>query len=488
MQYCTPEQAGISSVTVLKFLKRLEDKCLSTHSVLMARGNDIFCECYYKPFDQQFKHRMYSVSKSFVSVAIGFCEQDGLISLDDAMIKYFPEYVAGKDPASLPDATIREMLLMETAKEKWSSWFKSGTDDRVRTYFDPFTPKYPHSLHTYDSSGSFMLGVIVERVTGKPFLKYLQEKALDGIGFSKDAYCLQAPGGHSWGDSGVMCTSMDLMRFARFVLTKGTWHVKRYLNEAYLTDATAVSVATGDYGFVNHGNHGYGYQFWGAPCGCFAMLGMGNQIALCDPVHDFIFVITSDNQGNGLSCDLIYDALYDSIIPALGAPLPEDREAREALQSFCDGRELFYLPGAANNDFSHTVSGKTFICELNSMGIKRFRLDFDGDQGCLCYENEQGEKSLPFGFGRNVFGKFPQEGYSDLIGTVSQPGHKYNCACSADWQEPRKLRIRIQIIDKYFGNLAMVFGFRDEKHVSVRMSKTAEAFLEEYQGIMNAKA
>jgi hypothetical protein len=46
----------------------------------------------------------------------------------------------------------------------------------------------------------------------------------------------------------------------------------------------------------------------------------------------------------------------------------------------------------------------------------------------------------------------------------------------------------VQIIDKYFANLAIVFGFRDAERVSVRMVKQAEAFLEEYSGVMNARA
>ena len=120
------------------------------------------------------------------------------------------------------------------------------------------------------------------------------------------------------------------------------------------------------------------------------------------------------------------------------------------------------------------------------MGINWLRLSLEGDEGVLHYQNAQGEKALRFGFGKNVFGKFPQEGYADAVGTVPAKGHYYDCAVSADWPEPQKLRIRVQIIDKYFGNLAIVFGFRDEKHVTVRMVKTAEAFLGEYEGILTA--
>jgi len=87
----TPEKAGISSKHILNFINVLEKHKLSTHSFVMAKGNDIFAEAYYAPFHKDFKHRMYSVSKSFVGVAIGLCEEEGLLSLDDKLVDYFPE-------------------------------------------------------------------------------------------------------------------------------------------------------------------------------------------------------------------------------------------------------------------------------------------------------------------------------------------------------------------------------------------------------------
>ena len=88
----TPESVGISSEKVLEFYKHLEKTDLSTHAVIMAKGDSIFSETYWAPFNKDFKHRMYSVSKSFVGIAVGLAEQEGLLSLDDKFIKYFPEY------------------------------------------------------------------------------------------------------------------------------------------------------------------------------------------------------------------------------------------------------------------------------------------------------------------------------------------------------------------------------------------------------------
>lgn len=478
----TPEQMGISSRHVLAFYKELDQRCLSTHSVILSRGNEFFSECYYAPFHKDFKHRIYSTTKSFVSVAIGFCQQDGLLELDDPFSKFFPEHPA------IHNGTIRQMLQMETSLDNSGGWFVSGTKNRTDFYFTKQPQKLPGTLFRYDSSASYMLGVIVERLTGKPFLKYLQEKVLDDIGFSKDAYCLQCPGGNSWGDSGIMCTLRDLWLFARFVLNKGTWNGKRYLNEKYLTQATTCNGVTNAYGFFDmHGTQGYGYQFWGATNGCFATKGMGNQFAICDPAHDLIFVINSDNQGNPLGYEYIHQAFFRHIFANIGEPLPEDTQAKAELDAYIASRKLFVLPESKTSPLAEKISGKTFLCEENPTGIKWFKLDMHGDEGTFTYENATGEKTMTFGFGHNVFHKFPEEGYSDMIGTFAAPGNRYDAAFSADWPNEKTLRIRVQIIDKYFGNLGMLFGFQSENAVTVRMEKTAEAFLNEYAGLITAK-
>jgi hypothetical protein len=219
------------------------------------------------------------------------------------------------------------------------------------------------------------------------------------------------------------------------------------------------------------------------------MFGMGNQLVICDPVHDLAVVINSDNQGNTLGYAPLVYAFYDFIFDCMkSGPLPENEEAYKKLTEYTSSRKLFVLPGATESSFFEKVENKTFVAEENAMGIKWFKLNRKSDEGVFTYENLQGIKEIRFGFGHNVFQKFPQTGYSDMIGGYSEKGNMYDCAVSADWVEERKLRVRVQIIDKYFANLAIVFGFRNESYVSVYMEKCAENFLDEYEGIMNAKA
>ena len=118
----------------------------------------------------------------------------------------------------------------------------------------------------------------------------------------------------------------------------------------------------------------------------------------------------------------------------------------------------------------------------NRMGITEFSLKFENDGGKLCYTNAQGYKELPFGINRNVFGKFPQLGYSDGVGGVyTNNGFMYEDAVSATWLDDYKLMIYVQIIDRYLGNCNMTFAFNGDK-VTVVMRKTAEDFLHEYHG------
>ena len=87
----TPETAGISSSHVEKFISALNKRNMKMHSVLLCKGYGIFGEFYWKPFDREFCHRMYSQTKSYVSIAIGFLLDEGKLSLDDKICDYFPE-------------------------------------------------------------------------------------------------------------------------------------------------------------------------------------------------------------------------------------------------------------------------------------------------------------------------------------------------------------------------------------------------------------
>lgn len=483
MKYATPESVGISSEKILAYIQLLEKSQLNTHNLIISKGDTIVFEKYWAPFHKDYYHRMYSVSKSFVSLAVGFLEQDGLVDLDDPISKYFAKELECQPDKNMWNQTLRHMLMMSTAKTQ-KNWFVARAADRVADYFanDNKDSRPSGTIFQYDSTGSFILGALVERLTGKPFMEYLREKMFRKIGVSEEAYCLQCPGGHSWGDSAVMCTPMDLWKTARFTLNRGKWNGEQILNEQYVLAATGKQIDNNHRGTTDFDAQGYGYQFWRTRDNSYFFNGMGCQFAICSPDSDMILVCNADNQGIDSAKRTIIDGYFDLIEnTAQETPLPENEAAYQKLQAETADLKLAYAVGAKCSKTADAINGVTYLMDENPMGITKLQLCFQGDSGIFKYTNAQGDKELPFGLGHNKFGDFPEEGYSDLVGSVSAPGHKYHCAASAAWTEESKLYIKVQIIDKYFGILNIVLGFRDGK-LGLFMTKTAEDFLWTYEG------
>lgn len=487
----TPEQAGISSKNVADFIKLLEKCDFNTHGVLLMKGNHIFSEYYWAPFDKNTCHRMYSQTKSFVSVAIGLLEEEGKLCLDDCVYSYFQGRINPNIPELLKRQTIRDMLKMETCGET-PSWFDSNEADRTKLYFEQMNATHPSgTIWSYDSAGSQVLSSLVEQLSGKTLLDYLTEKLFSKMGTFQTATVLKTKNGDSWGDSAMICTLRDMASFGRFVMNYGTWNGERLMNEKYLREATSYLVSnsiSNISGFNSAFSHGYGYQIWKTEQDGFAFVGMGNQITVCLPKSDLIFTCIADNQGYAASEDVIINALFELIINNMKDTLPADKAAENELCKITAGLRLKTARGRPHTDFEAQVSGQRYKCDNNPMGITEFSLVFDSkDEGVFQYKNAQGEKELRFGIGKNILGKFPQFGYSnEQGGLVSKDGFLYDCASSAAWQEEKKLLLRVQIIDRYLGNLTVIFSFKDDM-ATVLMKKNAENFLKEYDGMLTGK-
>ncbi|NLB40924.1 MAG: serine hydrolase, partial [Clostridiales bacterium] len=112
--FAQPEQMGISSKQIQKFLQKVKDNGIMMHSMLMMRKGHVVAEGYYAPFHKDYLHRMYSVSKTFVSTAIGLLVDEGRISLDDYICDYFQDKLPENPHPYVLDMKIRDLLVMAT--------------------------------------------------------------------------------------------------------------------------------------------------------------------------------------------------------------------------------------------------------------------------------------------------------------------------------------------------------------------------------------
>ena len=97
----TPEEAGLSSDKITKFIDRIEKRGAIMHSLLIMRDGKVLTENYWAPFHADFCHRMYSQTKSYAAIGIGLLEEEGKLSLDDKVADIFPDKIVTPETAWL---------------------------------------------------------------------------------------------------------------------------------------------------------------------------------------------------------------------------------------------------------------------------------------------------------------------------------------------------------------------------------------------------
>src|SRR5690554_6067515 len=133
--YAKPEEVGIRSEHVQDFIVKLDAYDLCMHSVLLIRRRKLVAEAYYAPFTAKTLHRMFSVTKSFTSLAIGLLQEEGKLSLDHQIADYFPEKLPnqGLHPY-LRETTIRDMLIM-ASPHATTTYQRRPVEDWVQSFF-----------------------------------------------------------------------------------------------------------------------------------------------------------------------------------------------------------------------------------------------------------------------------------------------------------------------------------------------------------------
>ncbi len=483
-----PEAVGIAPDWIHRFVTRCEAIGLNLHSFLLLRHGCVAAEGYWKPWKPGDLHRLYSATKSFVSIAIGLCADRGLLSLEDKITRFFPDITKGLTiHPYVAKTTVRDLLRMATP-------YSCPTYDDpeiagpewLRSYFTAVPDHPAGTVFYYDSCASYVLGAIVKRVTGLPFLEYLKREVLDEIGFHKASRCLSGPDGEAWAGSAILTDMESFARFALLLQQKGRWNGRQLISEEYVTAATSRQIPNrvdgGDTRFLC----GYGYQFWIVPEGGFCCRGLGNQVALCLPEKELIFVCNGDSQAcEGGGWALLMDVLWTELIDKIGTPVEKNDRDFAALQAHLAGLSIPAIAGAASTPLLPEVNGVCYGLDENPMGITELTLFIRGDEGTLTWRNGRGEKQLPFGIGKNLPGVFPETHFpGDRLG---QPANRmYRCLSSGAWLDGSTFQLRCHILDDYLGRLTVTLGFRGNT-VGLTMRKTAQFFLKDYQGFAGGR-
>ncbi len=469
LKYGTPESVGISSEAILHLMERLEEQHICMNSLLIARHGTVVSETYYKPYHKKKLHRMFSVTKSLVSLAIGLLEADGCIELEDSICKYFPEYVPQSVHPWLARTTIQDMLTMRSCHANTTYDVHSERDNWVESFFVTKPTNPPGTVFQYDTSASHVLCALVEKLTGQDLLDFLRDRFLRELGWSEESYVMKDPFGTSMGGAGLMALPEDLLRLGMFLLDENEQerlnYPKVYLQEALRRQASVTG--------WNRTCAGYGYQFWMLPDDGFGMIGRADQDVLCFPKQELVIAYTADTEEleNLAGLDVIYDTVRQELLKTLQSePLPEQPEALHRLQEASAQAEIPKLQDECETNVGAQISGQWYDMDANASGFERMRIVLEQkNEGKLEFESEAGRFAIPFGCGKLTESIFPE--------------YEQECAASAAWIEPQVLLLRVWLTDERIGNIQIRLHFGTEGSLTVWMKKWEECSFEQFQGI-----
>ncbi len=328
---CTPAQAGLDPRRIVAMIDDYQARGLQIHSFMLVRHGQVLCEGYYDPYTPDQLQTVFSLSKTFTSVAVGMAEGEGRIGLDEKIIDIFAEELtaSGVTPGKeLKSLTLRHLLRMSTGQPEEPSGEGCWEDMRIAFLKQPFS-EMPGEVFRYNTIATYMLSAALKK-KGIDLEDYLQEKLFDPMGISGTRW-MRDPHDICTGGFGLSLVPEVIAKLGICLLNDGQWEGQQLIPRNYVAAATRAQIyqAPDVLGYGDW-NAGYGYQMWMCVNGCFRGDGMYGQLCIMDRRTDTVLAMTALVYDMGNEMQVYYNNVLNAYQPD---PLPEDTAAMAELSA-----------------------------------------------------------------------------------------------------------------------------------------------------------
>ena len=312
------------------------------HSLMIVQHGKVLSENFLHDTGADAPHYLFSVSKTFTAAAVGLCVRDGLLSVDDKVIDFFPEEAPAEPSENLQKMTVRDLLTMSCGHDtdptfrffpveqmrealKGPVAHEKGDSTWVQSFLALPVEHEPGTFFCYNSMGTYMLSAIVQKLTGEKLLDFLTARLFGPLHIDTPVW-EESPEGINVGGWGLYLKTEDLAKFGQLLLQEGKWYGKQILPADWVKEMGKKQLYSLVPGIREEENEargitpenseclqGYGYQTWRNRVVGYRADGALGQYILLIPDKDAIAVITS------LSFDTekVLRDFWNTIYPAL---------------------------------------------------------------------------------------------------------------------------------------------------------------------------
>ncbi|MCA1600284.1 MAG: beta-lactamase family protein [Acidobacteria bacterium] len=175
--------------------------------IIKARGYGLANVERNLPSTKDTVYEIGSITKQFTATAVMMLVEEGKVSLDDKITKYFPEA-----PETWHRITVRHLLTHTSgiqnhvAVPDFPNLFQTNLtrDQVIKLFFKLPLEFQPGETWAYDNTGYYLLGLVVEQASGKSFWQFLDERIFRPVGMTStrntDAHAIvkNRASGYAW--------------------------------------------------------------------------------------------------------------------------------------------------------------------------------------------------------------------------------------------------------------------------------------------------
>jgi len=399
-QTAPPETQGFDSAKLADGLRAIQEDGTRVHSLMLIRDGYVLLHANFYPYDGSTAHDLASVTKSVMTTLIGIAADQGLLSLDDPMVSFFPNLTIANLDERKQSITVRHLATMTSGLEcdpmtdTGDLQAMRASDDWVHFSLDRPMVSAPGTKFAYCGPSIHLLSPILQEATGMTALEFAQENLFGPLGIT-EAFWETDPQGYSrgWGD--LLLFPEDAAKLGLLMLHGGRWDGRQIVSQGWVSEATKKYIGT------NRGQD-YGYGWWVSPSDeeipYFSADGKGGQFVTVYPGLNVIVATT----GGGFDDMADVSDYLGAAIGDLEHPLPANPTGEAQLEAARAEISQAPMPGEVPPlpAMAREVSGKTYTFGPNPLNLVSGRFEFDDSSEATLHleiSGEPGARTIPVG-------------------------------------------------------------------------------------------
>ncbi|HEX2396205.1 MAG TPA: serine hydrolase [Bacteroidales bacterium] len=440
-----PEAEGVSSEALLMFLDSAAASRHEFHSIMILRHGKVIAEGWWSPYAPELKHTLYSTSKSFTSTAVGFAVTEGLITVNDKVVSFFPDMLPDTVSPYLAELTVKDLLSMSVGMDPDPTFLRFNDTNWVKAFLSTPIINKPGTKFLYNSLATYMLSAIVQKVTGEKIVDYLTPRLFEPLGIEGMDW-EEDQGGINTGGWGLRIRTEDMAKFGQLLLQKGKWNGEEIIPAAWVEEATTFKIQQDPDARQSQRDssdwlQGYCYQFWRCRNNAFRADGAYGQFIIVMPEQDAVVAITAESPDMQDEINLIWKYIF----PALKSePLPENTDAVNRLQKRLASLKLDPQV-AGDSPLESQINSKEYKLIENERNFETISFDLN-DSLCHILLRVNG-KEYPHEFGANKWKENPTGRPGPSLTGPVKITDTFKVAGSYSWKDSKTLEMVLRYIE-----------------------------------------